>query len=211
MQQGLAFGLIGLTIGAFIWGRFRYDLIAVCALLAGVAVGVIPADAAFDGFNNDVVVIIACALVVSAAFARSGIAELALRRIMPHLKTERTQAPVLTTAVTLLSMVTKNVGALAILMPVALQVARRTGTSPSRLLMPMAFGAMAGGMVTLVGTSPNIIVAGVRADLLGQPFGMFDYAPVGLALSAAVLVFLAFGYRLLPRGRTGAIGLSAAL
>ena len=211
LQQGLAFGLIGLTIGAFIWGRFRYDLIAVCALLAGVAVGVIPADAAFDGFNNDVVVIIACALVVSAAFARSGIAELALRRIMPHLKTERTQAPVLTTAVTLLSMVTKNVGALAIMMPVALQVARRTGTSPSRLLMPMAFGAMAGGMVTLVGTAPNIIVAEVRQEILGEPFSMFDYAPVGLALTGMALVFLAFGYRLLPRNRQGAVSLSAAL
>ncbi len=211
LQQGLAFGLMGLTIAAFIWGRFRYDLIALCALLAGVVIGVIPAGSAFDGFSNDVVVIIACALVVSAAFARSGIVELALRRIMPHLKTERSQAPVLTTAVTLLSMVTKNVGALAIMMPVALQVARRTGTSPSRLLMPMAFGAMAGGMVTLVGTAPNIIVAEVRQEILGQPFSMFDYAPVGLALTGLALVFLAFGYRLLPRDRQGAVSLSAAL
>ena len=211
LQQGLAFGLMGLTIAAFIWGRFRYDLIAVCALLAGVVIGVIPAGDAFDGFSNDVVVIIACALVVSAAFARSGIVELALRRIMPHLKTERSQAPVLTTAVTLLSMVTKNVGALAIMMPVALQVARRTGTSPSRLLMPMAFGAMAGGMVTLVGTAPNIIVAEVRQEILGQPFSMFDYAPVGLALTGLALVFLAFGYRLLPKDRQGAVSLSAAL
>lgn len=211
LQQGLAFGLMGLTIAAFIWGRFRYDLIAVCALLAGVVIGVIPASAAFDGFSNDVVVIIACALVVSAAFARSGVVELALRRIMPHLKTERSQAPVLTTAVTVLSMVTKNVGALAIMMPVALQVARRTGTSPSRLLMPMAFGAMAGGMVTLVGTAPNIIVAEVRQEILGQPFSMFDYAPVGLALTGLALVFLAFGYRLLPKDRKGSVTLGAAL
>jgi di/tricarboxylate transporter len=211
LQQGLAFGLIALTIGAFVWGRFRYDLVAVVALVLGLAVGIIPADAAFDGFKNDVTVIIACALIVSAAFARSGIIELAMRRILPHLKTERSQVPVLTGAVTLLSMATKNVGALAIMMPVALQVARRTGSSPSRLLMPMAFGAMAGGMVTLVGTAPNIIVAEVRHEILGKPFAMFDYAPVGLGLTVIALAFLAFGYRLLPKHRQGAATMNTAL
>ncbi|SDQ67442.1 SLC13 family permease [Brevundimonas sp. 374] len=210
-QQGLAFGLVGLTIGAFIWGRFRYDLVAVVALVAGLAIGIIPAEAAFDGFKNDVTVIIACALIVSAAFARSGVIELAMRRVMPLLKTERSQVPVLTSAVTLLSMATKNVGALAIMMPVALQVARQTKSSPSRLLMPMAFGAMAGGMVTLVGTAPNIIVAEVRQSIVGEPFAMFDYAPVGLALTLIALAFLAFGYRLLPRDRQGATSMSAAL
>lgn len=211
LQQGLAFGLVGLTIAGFIWGRLRYDLVALAALVVGLAVGVIPAEAAFDGFRNDVTVIIAAALVVSAAFARSGIVELALKRVLPLLKTERSQAPVLTVAVTLLSMVTKNVGALAIMMPVAMQLTRRTGTSPSRILMPMAFGAMAGGMVTLVGTSPNIIVAETRAELMGEPFGMYDFAPVGLALTALALVFLAFGYRLLPKHRQGAVTLAEAL
>ncbi len=211
LQQGLAFGLIALTIGAFIWGRFRFDLVAVVALVAGLAVGVIPAEAAFDGFKNDVTVIIACALIVSAAFARSGIVELAMRRVLPLLKTERSQVPVLTTAVTVLSMATKNVGALAIMMPVALQVARRTGSAPSRLLMPMAFGAMAGGMVTLVGTAPNIIVAEVREQIVGQPFGMYDFAPVGLAITAMALVFLAVGYRILPKDRRGATQMNAAL
>ena len=211
LQQGLAFGLVGLTIVAFIWGRFRYDLVALAALVAGLVVGVIPAEAAFDGFRNDITVIIAAALIVSAAFSRSGVVEWLLGRVIPRLKTERSQVPVLTVVVTLLSMLTKNVGALAIMLPVALRVCRKTGTPPSRLLMPMAFGAMAGGMVTLVGTSPNIIVAGVREDLIGQPFQMFDYAPVGLALTAAALVFLAFAYRLLPKDRRGAAEMSAAL
>ena len=211
LQQALAFGLVALTVAAFIWGRFRYDLVAVAALAAGLAVGVIPAEDAFEGFANDVTVIIACALIVSAAFAKSGIVETALKRVLPRLKTERSQVPVLTAAVTLLSMVTKNVGALAIMMPVALQVSRRTGTKQSRLLMPMAFGAMAGGMVTLVGTAPNILVAEVRQGILGQPFQMYDYAPVGLVLTGAALLFLAFGYRLLPKDRTGTIGLGAAL
>ena len=211
LQQGLAFGLVGLTIVAFVWGRFRYDLIACVALVLGLLIGVIPAEAAFDGFRNDVTVIIAAALVVSAAFARSGIVELAMKRILPLLKTERSQTPVMTLAVTLLSMVTKNVGALAIMMPVALQLTRRTGTAPSRLLMPMAFGAMAGGMVTLVGTAPNIIVAEVRQDILGEPFAMYDYAAVGLILTGVALAFLAFGYRLLPKDRQGSVSVSAAL
>ena len=118
LQQGLAFGLVGLTIAAFVWGRFRYDLVALAALVAGLVVGVIPAEAAFNGFRNDITVIIAAALVVSAAFSRSGIVEWLLGRVIPRLKTERSQVPVLTVVVTVLSMLTKNVGALAIMLPV---------------------------------------------------------------------------------------------
>lgn len=211
LDQALAFGLVALTIAAFIWGRFRYDVVAVCALMAGVAIGVIPAKQAFAGFSNDITVIIAAALVVSAAFAKSGIVEALLRPLIPRLKTERSQVPVLTAAVTVLSTATKNVGALAILMPVALQISRRTGSSPSRLLMPMAFGAMLGGMVTLVGTAPNIIVSQVREEMLGKPFAMYDYTPVGLTLAALGLVFLAFGYRILPKDRAPAVNIEEAL
>ncbi|CAN7191697.1 SLC13 family permease [Phenylobacterium sp. LjRoot219] len=211
LQQALAFALIGLTIACFIWGRWRYDVVALTALLAGVVVGVVPADQAFDGLRNDITVIIASALVVSAAFARSGIVEKVLRPVLPHLKSARTQVPLFTAAVTLLSMATKNVGALAIMMPIALQVARRTNVPPSQLLMPMAFGSLLGGTVTLVGTSPNIIVSQVREEILGRPFGMYDYAPVGLGVTAAGLLFLAFGYRLLPISRPAAETIDAAL
>lgn len=211
LQQGLAFGLVVATIVAFVWGRWRYDVIALVALLVGVAIGVIPAKSAFDGFKNDITVIIACALVVSSAFARSGAIEAALRPVIPHLKSPATQVPLFAGAVTLLSMVTKNVGALAIMMPIALQVARRTGTSPSRLLMPMSFGALLGGTVTLVGTSPNIIVSQVRQDMLGKPFGMYDYAPVGLGVTVIGLVFLSFAYRLLPATRATPASMDAAL
>ena len=210
-QQGLAFALVGVTIAFFVWGRFRYDIIALGALLAGLALGVVPAREAFLGFANDITVIIASALVVSAAFARSGVIERLLAPILPRLKTERSQVLVLVTAVTLLSMATKNVGALAILMPIALQLARRTGVSPSRLLMPMSFGALLGGLVTLVGTSPNIIVSQVRQEVVGRPFGMYDYAPVGLGLTLAGVAFLAFGYRLLPKNRQAVASLDAAL
>src|SRR3954452_20506114 len=124
LQQGLAFGLVVGTIAAFVWGRWRYDVIALAALVLGVAIGVVPAKHAFDGFRNDITVIIACALVVSAAFARSGIVGRVVRPILPHLRSARTQVPLFVGAVTLLSMATKNVGALAIMMPIALQVAK---------------------------------------------------------------------------------------
>jgi di/tricarboxylate transporter len=211
LHQGMAFGLIGLTIACFVWGRWRYDLISLGALVAAVLLGLAPAQKAFDGFSNDVVVIIACALVVSAGFARSGFIEMLLRPITPRLKTARSQVPVFVVAVTLLSMTTKNVGALAILMPIALQVARRTGTPASKLLMPMSFGALLGGLVTLVGTSPNIIVSEVRQNILGKPFGMYDFAPVGLGLAALGVIFLCFGYRLLPASRAPLESLDAAL
>jgi di/tricarboxylate transporter len=211
LQQALAFGLVVVTIGCFVWGRFRYDFIALLSLLAAVILGIVKPSKAFAGFSNDVVVIIAAALVVSAGFARSGVIEALLRPIAPKLKTLRSQVPVFVAAVTLLSMTTKNVGALAILMPIALQTARRTGTPPARLLMPMSFGSLLGGLVTLVGTSPNILVSQVRQDLFGKPFGMFDFAPVGLALSAIGLVFLTFAYRLLPASRPPGETIEAAL
>jgi di/tricarboxylate transporter len=211
LPQALAFGLIGVTIAFFVWGRFRYDLISLAALLASVALGLTPARKAFDGFANEVVVIIACALVVSAGFARSGVIEALLRPIAPMLKSAASQVPVFVAATAVLSMATKNVGALAILMPIAIQVARRSGTPPSSLLMPMSFGSLLGGLVTLVGTSPNIIVSQVRQDLFGKPFGMYDFAPVGLGLTALGVVFLSFGYRLLSKPRARAAGLHEAL
>jgi di/tricarboxylate transporter len=210
-QQALAFGLVIVTIGLFIWGRFRYDLVSLGALAASVALGVTPARKAFDGFSSDVVVIIACALVVSAGFAKSGVIEAFLRPVTPRLKSIQAQAPVFVAATAVLSMATKNVGALAILMPIALQTARRTGTSPSSLLMPMSFASLLGGLVTLVGTSPNIIVSQVRQDVLGKPFGMYDFAPVGLSLTAVGIVFLSVAYRLVPRHRTAAATLEGAL
>jgi di/tricarboxylate transporter len=211
LSQGLAFGLIGGTLLLFIWGRLRYDLVSLASLLTGVFMGVVPAAKAFDGFKSDVVVIIAAALVVSAAFQRSGLVELAMKPLLSRLTTERTQVPALTTATALLSSATKNVGALAILMPVAQQLSRRTGTSISRLLMPMATASLLGGLITLVGTSTNIIVSQVRQQTLGKPFNMFDFAPVGLCLTFMALIFLAFAYRILPKNRPAQTPLAETL
>lgn len=206
----LSFGVLGIAVVLFAWGRFRYDLVAAAALLVGVLVGVVPAKNAFSGFTSDVVVIIACSLVISVAVAKTGIAERLLKPILPRLKTPQTQVPVLAGATALLSMPTKNVGALAILMPVALRVARETKTSPSSLLMPMSFVSLLGGLVTLVGTSTNIIVSQVRQETLGKPFQMFDFAPVGLGLTALGLIFVSFAWRILPK-RQGESGMGDAV
>jgi di/tricarboxylate transporter len=184
-QQSLAVGIVVVMMGLFVWGRLRYDLVAALALLGAVIVGIVPAKEAFSGFSDDVVIIVASALLVSAAVSRSGITEVAMRRIAPYATTTQAQVFVLVFAVTALSAFVKNIGALAMLMPVAFQIARRTDTNPSAFLMPMAFGSLLGGIVTLVGTSPNIIVARVRAEITGQPFGMFDFTPVGLGLAIA--------------------------
>jgi di/tricarboxylate transporter len=211
MQQILAFAVLGGTMVLFVWGRLRYDLVAGVALLVAVLVGVVPADRAFSGFSDDIVVIVAGALVVSAAVARSGIIELALQPIAPHISSVRAQIVVLVGAVALLSAFVKNIGALAMMIPIALQMAKRSKRSPSIFLMPMAFGSLLGGTMTLIGTSPNIIVSRLRSDLFGQPFSMFDFLPVGLGLSAAGVLFLTLGYRLLPKDRAGSPPLSEAI
>jgi len=201
LQQVLAFAVIGGTMALFVWGRLRYDLVAGVALLVAVLIGVVPADKAFSGFSDEIVVIVAGALIVSAAVARSGIIEVALQPIAPHVTSLRVQILILVGAVALLSAFVKNIGALAMMIPIALQMAKRANRSPSLLLMPMAFGSLLGGTMTLIGTSPNIIVSRVREQILGEPFGMFEFTPVGLGLSAAGVLFLVFGHRLIPKDR----------
>lgn len=210
-EQGLAFGLMAVTIAAFIWGKLRYDLIALTALGAGAVLGIIPVEEMFSGFSNELIWIIASALMLSAAIARSGVIERGLSPVLARLKSPRLQMPLFTGLVMVLSMFTKNVGALAIMMPVALQHAQKANASPSRVLMPMAFASLLGGLVTLVGTSPNIIVSGVRKSIVGEPFQMFDFAPVGLGLCAIGFVFLAIAPRFIKIERQSQGSLDAAL
>lgn len=202
-QQIAACAILAFAMVMFVWNRLRYDMVAALALIAGVAVGVVPADKAFSGFSDQIVIIVASALVLSAAVNRSGVIERLLRPLMPHMKRTGTQVAVLGGTVALLSAFIKNIGALAAFLPVAIQVARQAGTSKSRLLMPLAFASLLGGLATLIGTSPNIIVSRMRAELQGQPFTMFDFLPVGGLLAVAGLLFLAVGWRLLPAGGAG--------
>jgi di/tricarboxylate transporter len=210
LDQALAFAIVIAMMALFIWGRLRYDVVALLALLATIAAGIVPPEKAFSGFSDDIVIIVASALLVSAAVGRSGVIERVVRKLGPYLTDTYRQVAALTGSVTILAAFVKNIGALAMLMPVAFQFGRRTGTSPSSLLMPMSFGALLGGIVTLIGTSPNIIVSRVREQILGEPFHMFDFAPVGATLACLGFLFLIFGWRLLPTDRKGAVSMDAA-
>lgn len=203
-DQGLAFALIAGVVALLVWGRLRYDVVALLGLLAGVFMGLIPAKEAFSGFADEIVVIIGSALVVSAGIARSGVVDFIVRPLAPRLSTPGRQVAFLGGTVALMSALMKNIGALAIFLPVASQLARRHRSGSHYVLMPMAFASLLGGTMTLIGTSPNIIVSRVRAETTGAGFGMFDYLPVGAGLTAAGMLFLTFGWRLLPKERAGA-------
>ncbi|MCM2290786.1 SLC13 family permease [Allorhizobium sp. BGMRC 0089] len=198
-QQYLALALIAAMMLLFIWDRFRYDLVAGVTLLAGIALGLVPVDKAFSGFSDDIVIIVGSALVVSAGVARSGVVDAVIKRFFPDLTSLRAQMLLLVLTVTVLSAFIKNIGALAIMMPVAFQFARKSGTRVSVFLMPMSFGALLGGLMTQIGTSPNIVVSRLRGELTGTPFTMFDFTPVGAILATAGVLFLIFFYWLVPK------------
>ncbi|WOC14874.1 SLC13 family permease [Pseudochrobactrum sp. MP213Fo] len=211
LHQMLAFAVILLMMAVFIWGRFRYDVVALCFLLMSVGLGLVPYDKAFTGFSDDIVIIVGSALVVSAGVARSGLMEAAVQRFVPHLNAVRLQLILLVTVVTVLSAFVKNVGALAIMIPVAMQFARRSNVSPSVFLMPMAFGALLGGLMTQIGTSPNIVVSRVRQEMVGESFTMFDFTPVGATLAAIGIIYLALFYWLVPQRKRENISVDEAI
>jgi di/tricarboxylate transporter len=197
-DQWLSLLMLALLMAAFVWGRYRYDVVAAGALLVSITLGIVPAKEAFTGFADDIVIIVGSALVVSASISRSGIMDIALRRLSPDKRGPRTQLIMLVIIVAVLSAFIKNIGALAVMIPVAVQMARKSRVSPSMFLMPMSFASLLGGLMTQIGTSPNIIVSRVREEITGQPFTMFDYTPVGTTVAAAGIVFLGMFYRLLP-------------
>ncbi len=210
-QQILAFGVIGLMMAVFIWDRFRYDLVACCALVLAVCVGIVPFDKAFSGFSDDIVIIVGSALVVSAGVARSGIVDSTIKRFFPNLNTLHAQLALLLIVVAVLSAFIKNIGALAIMIPVAFQFARKSGKSPSLYLMPMSFAALLGGLMTQIGTSPNIVVSRLREEISGTPFTMFDFTPVGATLALVGVVFLIFFHWLVPERQNETPSLEEAL
>lgn len=196
------FGILILTLAGFVWGRVRYDLVALLALFAGVVVGVVPAGEAFTGFGHPAVITVAAVLVLSRGFQRCGLVDVIAAQTLKAGGNIMAQLAVLTTSVAVLSAFMNNVGALALLLPVAVRMAREHGHPPSLLLMPLAFGSLLGGLMTLIGTPPNLIVAGYRGMHRGEPFGLFSFFPVGGGVALAGLVFLVLlGWRLAPRRR----------
>ena len=189
----------------FIWGKWRFDIVALIALIIVTITGIVPVEESFAGFGHPAVITVAAVLVISRSIFNSGLAEMVSKLFEKLGKSVFLQIIVLTGSVTLLSGFMNNIGALALLLPVALQIARKTGNAPSLLLMPLAFGSLLGGLMTMIGTPPNIIVAMYRAETAGEPFHMFDFTPVGAGVAIAGVLFIALiGWRLLPyrKGQT---------
>jgi di/tricarboxylate transporter len=204
-DQTVLFGLLFFVFVFLVWGRWRYDLVAFVALLIAILTGVVPKEQAFSGFGHPATIIIALVLIVSRGLSNSGAIELVARYIIDASRKLATHIAIMSGLAAALSALMNNVAALALLMPVDMQAAKKAGRSPSLSLMPLSFASILGGMITLIGTPPNIVVAEFRGDALGEPYRMFDFAPVGLACAVVGVAYVALiGWRLLPRERQGA-------
>lgn len=212
LDQTILFTLFGAVFGLLLWGKFRYDLVAFAALMAGVVLGVVPAKDAFNGFGHPATIVVALVLVVSAGLVRSGAVYLITRTMVDSTRTLGAHITIMGGVGGILSAFMNNVAALALLMPVDVQTARKAGRNPGLSLMPLSFATILGGMVTLIGTPPNIIIAAIRQDALGAPFKMFDFAPVGGITAIVGLIFVALiGWRLIPaREDTGSVAADLA-
>jgi len=201
-DQTSLFLVLGGVFAFFIWGRWRYDVVAFAALMVSVLIGIIPSESAFLGFSHPAVITVAAVLVISRGLAVSGAVERIAHIVVPPIKNLTMQIGIMAGFSAILSAVMNNVAALALLMPSTIESAKKSGRSPALLLMPLSFGSILGGLITLIGTPPNIVIGNYRNDALGAPYSMFDFAPVGLVVALVGVVYLAFvGWRLLPKER----------
>jgi di/tricarboxylate transporter len=199
-EQGLIFAILAATVGLFLWGRWRHDIVALAALLACVVTGLVPDAKAFSGFGHPAVITVACVLILSYGLQLTGAVDALAQRILPRNSGPMLSIAALTGLGALLSAFMNNVGALALLMPIALQIANKQDLPPGRVLMPLAFGTILGGMTTLIGTPPNLIVSSLRAQSGAGSFGMFDFSPVGVVVAASGVLFITLlGWRLVPK------------
>jgi di/tricarboxylate transporter len=201
-DQIFLISLLGILVVFFVWERWRYDLVALAGLLIATLLGFIPGDEAFLGFGHPAVVTVAAVLIISRGLSNAGAVEIFTRYIKGATSSPTLHIVALSSVGGVISTVMNNVGALALLMPVAIQSSFEAKRSPAVVLMPLAFGTILGGMATLIGTPPNIIIANYRAEITGQPFGMFDFSPVGGVVALAGIIFVALvGWHLIPLAR----------
>lgn len=201
-DQIILFSILFFVFVFLVWGRWRYDLVAFVALLISVLTGVVPTSEAFSGFGHPATIIIAIVLIASRGLWNSGAVELLARVFIDKSRKLASHIAIMSTLAAALSAIMNNVAALALLMPLDLQAAAKAKRSPSLSLMPLSFASILGGMITLIGTPPNIVIAEFRNDVLGAPYKMFDFAPVGLACAAVGVAYVTLiGWRLLPLER----------
>jgi di/tricarboxylate transporter len=202
-DQAILFALIALIFGVLLWGRIRYDLVAFAALVIAFMAGVVGKDQVFSGFGHPAVVIIALVLIISSGLSRTGAIDLLARRVIKTSRSLGAHIGIMAAVSAGLSTIMNNVAALALLMPMDIQAARKAKRSPALTLMPLSFASILGGMVTLIGTPPNIVIATFREGALGEPYGMFDFAPVGLVVAFTGVLYVALvGWRLIPVERS---------
>ncbi len=201
-DQIIVFCILGALLVMFIWGFWRYDVVAFAGLVAAMALGVVPVEKAFLGFGHPAVITVAVVLIVSKALSDSGAVEYLSRLVEPFTGSTTTHITALSLLAGVLSGFMNNVGALALLMPMAIQSAIKAKRPVAIILMPLSFASILGGLTTLIGTPPNIIVATYRAEATGESFGMFGFTPVGAVIALLGIVFLIFaGWRLIPKER----------
>jgi len=199
--QLLLFAILGVLFVLLAWGRWRYDVVAFLALMAAVVGGLVPVREAFSGFGHPATITVVAVLIISRALTTSGAIDWITRAIAPAAAHTWSHVGALSGVAAVMSAFMNNVGALGLLMPAALQSARKAGRSPATILMPLSFGSILGGLVTLIGTPPNIIIAAYRGEIADAPFSMFDFAPVGAVTAFVGLIFVAtIGWRLVPAG-----------
>jgi len=202
-EQMILFALLAGVFVFLIWGRWRYDLVAFLALIIALIIGIVPTDQAFSGFGHPATVIVALVLIISRGLSNSGAIELIARYLVDSTRSLSAHITVMSGLAAGLSALMNNVGALALLMPVDMQAAEKAKRSPALTLMPLSFASILGGMITLIGTPPNIIIAAYREQALGDSYSMFDFAPVGLVVALAGVIFIAtIGWRLIPAAST---------
>ncbi|MCH8529732.1 MAG: SLC13 family permease [Saccharospirillum sp.] len=198
-QQWLILGILVITVGMFLWGRWRHDMVALGSLLGCVLAGLIAPVDAFTGFGHPAVITVAAVLILSKGLQNSGAVDALTRSLLPAEAGRLASLAALMGLGAFLSGFMNNVGAMALLMPVAIHLSKRLELTPGQVLMPLAFGTILGGMTTLIGTPPNLIVSGFRAEAGLGSFAMFDFAPIGLAVAVLGILFVTLiGWRLVP-------------
>jgi len=200
----LLIAILVALIVLFIWGRWRYDVVAFVGLMFAVLVGVVPYQQAFSGFSHPAVLSVGFIMIITRAISQSGVLDYFINKLEVLLKSTLAHITTLTFVSAVLSAFMNNVGALGLMMPIAIQSFIKRKKSPSLILMPIAFGSVLGGLTTAIGTPPNLLIAHMRQELLGKPFGMFDFTPVGILVAIAGVSFISLiGWRLIPLRRKG--------
>ncbi len=178
-------------LGLFIWGKVRYDALAIGALFVLVVLEIIPANDAFAGFAHPAVITVALVLIISQGLKNSGLTGLVGKLIGTRTFTEFQFLVCLLFIAAILSSFINNIGALAILLPITLNICQKMEWHASKFLMPLAFACILGGMNTAIGTPPNIIISEYKATISSSGFNFFDFSYVGIVITLLSILFIA--------------------